>query len=77
MDVFTIFTASLGSTLYLLQESDTNKVLTGPHWHLKVGTVKENKIMGNKGITIGHFREEGKSIILFLWILDGAKYWEK
>lgn len=41
--VFITVAASLGCTFFLLQTSDSNKVLTGPSWHLMVGTVKENK----------------------------------
>lgn len=42
-------------SLISLYESDTNKIMV----LINVGTVKENK-MGNKGITMWHFRETDK-----------------
>ncbi len=38
-----------------MYKSGTNKIVpTGP-----TGTVEENKTIGNKGVTIGHFRGKG------------------
>ncbi len=47
-------------SVIMLYESGTNKLLSGSYCYLNVGTEEENKTVGNKGITINHFRGQEK-----------------
>lgn len=48
-------------------ESGPNKIFTIFYWHWKIGTVEDNKTIGEKGVTTEHFRGNKKLFLTHIF----------